>query len=477
MNVRRLFPFALFTLLFATAIRPTIDPDMWWHLRTGEAILADGIPRRDLFSFTFPDNEWVTHEWLSEVLMWGLYQLGRLPALMLFFAGVTLVTWWLAYRLCAGKPYIAGMVVAFAAKASEVVWGSRPQLFNLALFGLFIYMLERRKDKAIGAWIFWTFPAIVLVWANLHSGYLLGIVVLGTYLVGEYAEGRRSRPDPRTLPPGDVRRLAVVIVAALLAALVNPNGARLWVYPFETLGSSVQRDFIAEWFPPAPDQVVFWLLLLLIVAGLFGFMKAARRPTATEVLVFGGTAFGAFLSVRNIPIFALAAAPIVARYLNDALPYRALRPDPDDDPSTRLQTIAAGAVITIGALVIAAGTLGDNDATIETEFPVAAVDWIEATGRADARIFNAYNYGGYLIWRGYPVYVDGRADVYGDEGLLQFGQTYFVRDDWQEPLDREAIDLVIVEANSALAFTLAEAPGWERVYEDPFTHVFDRALR
>jgi len=475
MNVRRLFPFALFTLLFATAIRPTIDPDMWWHLRTGEAILADGIPRQDLFSFTFPDNEWVTHEWLSEVIMWGLYRLGRLPALMVFFAAVTLFTWWLAYRLCDGKPYIAGMVVAFAAKASEVVWGSRPQLFNLALFGLFIYTLERRKARRVGRWIFWAFPAITLIWANLHSGYLLGIVVLVTYLLGEYVEGRRTDPDPDTLPSGDVARLGAAVVGSLLAALANPNGARLWVYPFETLGSSVQRDFIAEWFPPGPDQLVFWLMLLLVGAGLFGFLKAARRPTATELLVFGGTAVGALLSVRNIPIFALAAAPIVARYLSDALPYRSLRPDPAGDPPNPLPTVAAGVAIALGAILIATGTLRDNDATIRTEFPVAAVDWIEETGREDARIFNAYNYGGYFIWRGYPVYVDGRADVYGDEGLLQFGQTYFVRDNWQEPLDRNAIDLVVVEADSVLAYALGEAPEWDLVYDDPYTHVFDRA--
>ena len=477
MNVRRLFPFALFTLLAATAIRATIDPDMWWHLRTGEAILADGIPREDLFSFTYPDNEWVTHEWLSEIIMWGLYRLGGLSMLMVFFAAVTLITWWLAYRLCDGKPYIAGMVVAFAAKASEVVWGSRPQLFNLALFGLFIYMLERRKDKAVGSWIYWIFPAVTLVWANLHSGYLLGIVVLGTYLVGEYVEGRRSRPDPRTLPAADVRRLGAAVVASLLAALVNPNGARLLVYPFETLGSSVQRDFIAEWFPPAPDQLVFWLALLLIGAGLFGFLRADRRPTATELLVFGGTAAGAFLSVRNIPIFALAAAPIIARYLTEALPFRALRPDPADDPTNRVPTVAAGVVIALGAVVIAVGTFRDNDAAIRREFPVAAVDWIEETGREDSRIFNAYNYGGYLIWRGYPVYVDGRADVYRDAGLLRYGQTYFVEDDWDEPLEEEGIDLVIVEADSRLAFTLAEAPEWELVYVDSQTHIFDRAPR
>ena len=75
------------------------------------------------------------------------------------------------------------------------------------------------------------------------------------------------------------------------------------------------------------------------------------------------------------------------------------------------------------------------------------------------------------------MYIDGRADVYGDEGLLQFGQTYFVRDRWEEPLDEEGIDLVIVEANSVLAFALGEAPGWELAYQDQFTHVFDRSPR
>ncbi len=475
MNVRRLFPFALFSLLFATAIRPTIDPDMWWHLRTGERILADGIPRHDIYSFTFPDNEWVTHEWLSELIMWGLYRLGELNALMVFFAVVTVATWWLVYRLCDGKPYVAGMTVAVAAKASEVVWGSRPQLFNLLLFVVFIYLLEQRKDVAVGRWIYWAFPAITLVWANLHSGYLLGIVLLGTYLVGEWAEGRRVTPPARTLPTDDVRRLALATAACLVAALVNPNGARLWVYPFETLGSSVQRDFIAEWFPPSPDLLVFWLLLALVAIGIFALVRAARRPSVTELLIFGGTAAGAFLSVRNIAIFAVAAAPILTRFLADIAPATMLQPAAGDDDEKLLPTLAGAALITVGAVVIAVGTLSGNEAAVRDRFPQAAVDWIEETGRRDSRVFNAYNFGGYLIWRGYPVYVDGRADVYGDAGLLHFGQTYFVEDNWQQPLDEWRIDLVMVEPTSTLAAALATEDGWEVVYEDSVARVFERA--
>ena len=461
-------------LLFAVAVQPTIDPDMWWHLRTGEAILRDGIPHHDLFSFTYPTNEWVTHEWLSQVAMWGLYKFGGLNGSIVFFAAITTLTWWLAYLLSEGKPYVAGMVVAVAAKASQVVWGSRPQLFNLLFFAVFVFLLEKRKDGAVGRWIYVAFPALTLVWANLHSGYLLGIVVLVTYLVGEYLERRRVVPDSRTLPSADLGPLGVAAAAAAVAALANPNGWRLWVYPFETLGSSVQRDLIAEWFPPSPDQLIFWLTTGLVVVGIFGFVRASRRPSITDLLVFGGTAVGAFLSVRNIPIFAIAAAPIICRYLVDALPAGVLLEPVGEEEERRLPTLVAGATIGVAALAIAGGTLAGNAATVADRFPEAAVDWLEASGLEDERMFNGYGWGGYLIWRGIPVYVDGRADVYGDEGLLNFRQTWEIEPGWEEPLDRFEVSLVMVPRGSRLAGILNDAPGWRSEYEDGVARVFGR---
>lgn len=477
MNIRRLLPFALFCLLLAVAVRPTVDPDLWWHLRTGEAILSGGIPRTDLFSFTYPTNEWITHEWLSQLTMWGLYRLAGLGALIVFFAAVIAATWGLIYRISDGKPYVAGMVVVVAVEASAVAWGSRPQLFNLLLLAVFVFLLERRKDNAVGRWVFLAFPALTLLWANLHSGYLLGIVVLCTYLIGDFLEGRRSNPNARTLPAIDLIGLSIAIVVASLASLFNPNGIRLWLYPFETLFSPVQRDFIAEWFPPNPTQAVFWLLAGLVVAGILGFILTARRPSITELLVFGGTAVGAFLSVRNIPIFAVASTPILCRYLATVFASASWSTPKQLGKSQRLSTLLAAGAIGAGAAAIAAATLVGNTATVRSTFPEAAVDWIESGRRVDDRIFNAYNWGGYLIWRGYPVYVDGRADVYGDAGLLNFAQTYLVEPGWEEPLDRYQIELILVESDSALAGTLTKSIGWELAYEDSIARVFERAER
>lgn len=449
---------------------------MWWHLRTGEAILSGGIPRADIFSFTFPTNEWVTHEWLSQLIMWSLYRLAGFSGLIVFFAAITTATWGLVYLISDGKPYVASIFVAVAALASSGVWGSRPQLFNLLLFAVFLFLLEKRKDGSVGGWVFAAFPAIAMVWANLHSGYVLGIVVVGTYAVGDFIEGRRSAPHVRTLAKGDVNRLGVVVVACALAALANPSGFRLWVYPFETLFSSVQREFIGEWMPPARDQPVFWILVGLVVIGILGFVFAQRRPSITDVLVFGGTAVGAFLSVRNIPIFAVASTPIICRYVAMALPSASWNLSDDWGRMRRLFiTLLAGGAVGIAAVTIAAATLAGNVETVRSRFPVAAVDWIESENRANERIFNSYNWGGYLIWRRYPVYMDGRADVYGDAGLLSFTQTYYARSGWEESLDRHLVDLVMVERDCGLATALTDSPGWDLAYEDPIARVFERA--
>jgi hypothetical protein len=133
MTIRRLFAALFFIALFVMGVRETLDADMWWHLRTGEYIVQNGIPQQDVFSFTVPDHAWVTHEWLSQVVMWLGYEAVGFPGLIVLFALLTAVTYWLVYLVCDGRPYLAGFVVLLAAVTSAIVWGVRPQMFNLLL--------------------------------------------------------------------------------------------------------------------------------------------------------------------------------------------------------------------------------------------------------------------------------------------------------------------------------------------------------
>ncbi|MEI2613344.1 MAG: hypothetical protein V9G20_32305 [Candidatus Promineifilaceae bacterium] len=111
---------------------------------------------------------------------------------------------------------------------------------------------------------------------------------------------------------------------------------------------------------------------------------------------------------------------------------------------------------------------------IEQLYPIAAVDYLEEHGLTDQRIFNDYSFGGYLIWRGLPVFADGRADVYGDAFLFYYLQTYLARANWQEPLDTWDVDVVLMSQGTALTSLLTASPAWEQVYADDVAQIFVR---
>jgi hypothetical protein len=487
MTVRRLFILLFAIALFTMAVRETLDPDMWWHLRTGEAILAGGIPTHDIFSFTVPEHEWVTHEWASQVFMWLLYLVGGLPALIVAFALLIALTFWLLFLSCEGKPYLAGFLVLLAAITSAVVWGARPQIFNLLLTALFVYLIQRFKQEAKSEGrkaknMLWLLPLLTIVWANLHSGYLLGVVLLGAVAVGEAAHRFLQPEDERNLSRQAVRSLFAITIISFGAAVLNPSGAALWIYPFETLGSPAMQAYIQEWHSPDFHSRIFWPFVAMLALGVLAWVYSGKRPTTTELLLFGGTGAAGLLSARNIPIFAIISAPIIARHLLNALAGTQFYPILSGKAVTMASptraigilnwTVLAAALF--GASVWTANTIILNDEEVATVYPVTAVDYLEQSGLAEKRGYNSYNWGGYLIWRGAPVFVDGRADVYGDDFLFYYRRTFEIRENWQEPLEEFDVDYVLMERDSPLSTLLLHNTGWQEAYVDELARIFVR---
>lgn len=484
MNTRRLFVFLFAVALFTMAVRETLDPDMWWHLRAGEYIVQNGIPRQDVFSFTVPEHEWITHEWLSEVIMWGVYRAAGLPGLIVFFAAITAATFGLVYLVCAGRPFLAAFVVLLAAFASAIVWGARPQMFNLLLTALFVYIVEGYRSGQFGRRALWWLPVLTAVWANLHSGYLLGVVLLATYVVGEAVQWflvQRIDKSLYSLEGAQVRYLGVITAVSFLAAALNPNGPALWIYPFFTLGSSAMQIYIQEWHSPDFHQSYFWPFALLAGLGVISWVYSRERPTVTELLLFGGTAAAGLVSARNIPIFAVVVPAIVSRHLLSALSgtgaYPLLSGQATPPRPTRIMAALNWLVVALALLVAVGWTAGEvlgNEEAIAARYPVAAVDYLEESGLAEARGYNSYNWGGYLIWRGLPVFVDGRADVYGDAFLFYYRRAFDATPQWQDPLDDYDVAYVLMERGSSLGAVLAESGRWSLVYEDGVAEVFRR---
>ncbi|UCG25459.1 MAG: hypothetical protein JSW55_05560 [Chloroflexota bacterium] len=481
LTVRRLFAVLLFLAIFVMAVRETLDPDMWWHLRTGQVILEQGIPRQDIYSFTVPDHRWITHEWLSEVVMWLGYQAAGLYGLILVSAALVSLAFALVYKRCLGRPYLAGFVILLAALASAPFWGVRPQLFNMLFTAAFVFLVEGYKDGKIGRRGLWALPLLTLLWANMHSGYLVGIALLLAYLAGESITLIMGWRRERGLTWLALRWLGVMTLASFLIAVLNPNGPALWIYPFFTLGSNAMQSYIQEWASPDFHQVIFWPFAALLGVGLLAMVVARRAPSLTDGLLFGGTAAAGLLSARHIPIFAIVASPIICRQLLLALEetrfYALLSGQATQEHASRLALL--NGLLLLVALVVAASwslvKLGGNEAAIAGRYPEAAVDYLVENGLDDQRGYNSYNWGGYLIWRGLPVYVDGRADVYGDEFLHYYRRTFDLTERWRQPLDDYEVDYVLVEHHSPLSNLLTASDRWQLAFDDNLASIFTRS--
>jgi hypothetical protein len=493
-TVRRVFLILFFLVLFYKAVGPTLDWDMGWHLATGEYILEHGLPHRDVFSFTVPGREWITHEWLSQVSMIIVHRLGGLPGLILVFAGIVALTFGLMYRRSVGRPYLAAFVTLLGAFASGFTWGARPQMFNVLGLALFVFIVEGVKDRELDRRAFLLLPVLTAIWVNLHSGYLVGVVLLGVYVIGEALQQRFGQrlshssegegPDERTLDWRSIQWLAGAAVICFIAALLNPNGYRLWIYPFETLTSNAMQTYIAEWHSPDFHSPSFWPFGLMLALGLSNFVWGQQRPTWTDALLLFGTGVAGLISARHIQIFGVVSIPIVARYLLPRFAntrYCALLEGTQPPPQpTRALVVAHWLILVIlgGIALVGIGRIVQkNDAYLTADFPVAAVDFIREQGLAEQRVFNNYDWGGFLVWRGVPVFVDGRADVYGDEFLRLYLQTLLIQPGWQQPLDTYAVDYVLIGQATPLGVLLTESEQWREIYQDDLAQIFVREAR
>jgi hypothetical protein len=464
----------LFGLLGMTA-RNAIDPDLWWHLRTGQLIVETGkVPHFDPFSLTRGGHAWVSHEWLSDVLFYELWQRGGPAALILFSAIITTAGFMLLYLRCPAQKHWAAAATAFGALASAPVWGVRPQMFTFTMASLLLWLVEAGENRP--KLLFWI-PPLFLLWLNLHAGFALGPALLLAYAIGllwEVAVGNTLWQEVRPL----LIHVGLLLVACLALVPVNPSGTQLFRYPFDTLRSAEMRSFITEWFSPdfhrwlySPFLLV-WLLVLTVLA------TSRVRPKGRVLAPLLLTGFASLDAVRHIPIFILVATPVIAA----ALPVASASSLGSERRlvSSRFRTLFNTAVVILIATFALAKwvVLVRNQGAREAErYPLAAIASLRSKGRPQ-KLFVYYDWGGYALWKLYPeyrVFVDGRADLYGDDLLRQAIRIVpNLRTGWREVLDSWNVETVLVPQSSALAQALLIDREWQAVFQDSQAVIFER---
>lgn len=453
--------------LFVMAARNMTDPDVWWHLRTGQLILQNhAVFHVDPYSFAAAGQPWINHEWLTDLLMFRLYQVGGAGALVIAFAAIAAATSLLLFARSPGKPYIAAATTLWGGMISGPTWGVRPQVVSLLLASLFLWILEASEKKSK---LLWALIPLMVLWVNLHAGFAIGIALIALFLLGElfsvvlgFEVWKNSFPR--------LRRLLLLLIACVAVIPLNPYGTRIYSYPWQTLSSRFMATYIQEWASPDFHRSIYLPFLGMILALLFVVAVSSRRLRPREILLLVVLSYAGLRSVRHIPIFALVAAPILAEQLQAILDEHGIRLADRDGSASPAKALLNGLVLATlcGFVFLWVRDVVQREPEAEAAYPAQAVKFL-AHSNLPGPLFNDYNWGGYLIWKLYPgtkVFVDGRADLYGDAFLQNLASIYFVGNEWQSKFDAWGIRSVLLPPSAPLAEALRLRPGWKQVYAD-----------
>ena len=476
---RRIFSFPvllgalLFAAVFCSARLGLQDPDTWWHVATGQQILATHAwPSADSFSFTVHGVPWLPYEWLGDVAMAACVNLGGLQGLT---AGVTalagllfLLLYHYAYLRCR-NPKAAFMACAAVLPLAVFFFTFRPQLVGYDFFVLTLIILERFRQGLQRS--MWLLPAVFLLWVNTHGSFIFGLAALGIYWAAGQVKFRQGGLRTERWSKRENAHFAVITVLSLLALCVTPYGWRVAINPIQmAFAQPVNINNISEWHSMPFNIWRGKLFLAYVLLFLAAQVLLLLRYRVEEIALFLLAVFAACVHVRFLIIFVIVFVPLLASLIKRWTPlYDALQ----DRPLLNAVSLA----IIAAAIVAFFPSRQGLQQTAGEFFPIGAVNYLQ-THALPQPMYNEYGYGGYLIWAlngRQKVFIDGRADIYESAGVLA-DYLKISRLDAAAPglLNKYRIQSCVVPWDGPLATLLSASPGWSRIYKDNTSAIYVR---
>ncbi len=430
-------------LLFSF-IQPIANSDLGFHLRIGQAIAASGrLPEGDVYSHTAPGAPYVDHEWLTQLLFHAVASSPLGPdGIAVLCAAAAAGTFLLLLRVMPGPFLLNLAILLLAAPLAQSHFHARPHVLGWLLIAVLLNLQARGPA--------WRVPLLLVLWANLHASFALGVVLAALHFLE--------------------RRQWVWLAASLLAPLLNPYGWHL--LGFLLMLGDLPLEMIREFAPYVPLSGYFWVWTAYVGALLAGLALHADREGRVplwEALPAAGLCILGFNGARYVPVAAFCLAPLQSRLWAPCLPSLT---------GGLGRAVAAGlACVTLTLAVLMARLDGAGRLGIDAgKLPVGATDFL-LRSPLEGPLYNVYDYGGYLVWKAwprFPVFVDGRIDVYRGTPIADYRAISRADPGWEAIAARHGIRCFLVDLNQVIAPTLCFHPDWEPVYFDHNALVFVR---
>jgi hypothetical protein len=450
-----------------------INPDFWWHAKTGETILATrSFPSVDPFSFTAAGRPWLAYEWLGDVLFAETARtagLRGLDALLILLGSAILVALYAFATLRCRNSKAAFVSTAVLMVLASQAFTLRPQMLGFLFLILTLTILERFRRGHTA--IVWCLPLLFLLWINTHGSWIVGLATIAISLVCGSIRLDLGDIDSELFTRAQRAKLGLALILCLVALPITPYGLKLATYPFEVASSlPLNLANVTEWrsmsFQDLPGKI-----FLAVVLGVLILRSVMRmRWRLDELVLFIGGAILACIHVRFLLLFVPFAAPVLAGTFAPWIPAY----DRKQDHAWLNAALMAGAL----ALMLAYFPSKKNlEAVIAHTSPVHAVEYLRGHA-VPGPLFATYEFGDYLVWAmapATPVFIDGRGELYEREGVLaDYLEVAGVRPRALEVLRNRGVQSCLVRQGEPLITLLAALPEWKQTYADDLSVLFVR---
>ncbi len=479
--LKRIFSFpvmlaGLLVVLAVLTVRSRLDdPDMWWHLKTGEIIwTTHAIPTTDLFSYTTSHHAYIPHEWLAQVFIYGAYRVGGYQGLMLWLCLSTSCLLIAGYALCslysgnAKVGFLGALIIWFFATIGLAI---RPQMIGYLL--LIVELLLIHMGRTHSARWFFALPLLFAVWVNCHGSFFLGLILGAIVLFSSFFHFHMGSLVSLRWDPRRRSMLALALMLSIAALFLNPIGIEQILYPLNTmLHLPIGLSSVEEWQPlHITSARGIALLGVLGCIFLLGMIRSSDLHWHDLMLLILGTWLAASHE-RMLFVFGILAAPILSRLL--ATSWEGYDPE-HDSPWANAVFLAASLSICFWAFP----SRQEMANQLDQQSPVKAVEFMKSH-HLSGHMLNEYIFGGYLIWAApeEPVFVDGRGDVFEWTGVLEeYGNWATLKTDPTVLLDKYRIDFCLLTMQSPMVRVLRLLHDWNLVYSDNTSVIFMRTAK
>jgi hypothetical protein len=450
------------------------DPDIFWHVAVGQKIWQTGsVPWTDEYSHTFQGQPWIAKEWLSQLFLAGAYGLAGWRGIALLTAGMVALSHALLFLVLSRQMRltvamgVASLVYAF----SMGHFGARPQIFVDPLIIIWVASLVQSVETKSSPSLL-LLPLMIL-WANLHAGFTLGYVfagILGAEALFASAPGARLRTGVRW---------ASFIGIAVICGCITPYGIHSLLVTFQVAVGNEALSYITEWQPVTLQTM--GLNELFLFGLLFLTMYSGAKVHFWRLMLVIILTYMMFAHIRFASLFAMLVPILMAGPLCAQFPFLRLTTQLEKDRKfftfmlgvSRALSYPLYALIVCGTGIFA--LFGPRIVPAAMMMPTSAVDYMISNGLRD-KVYNSYNFGGYLIFRGIKTFIDGRSDQLFQGGFII--HLYDIVDkhprEFISLLGEYKISTALVVPGSMESQELGRSPDWERVYFDKDSELYKK---